>query len=210
MARIPVEHKGGGGWWKWLLALLVLAAGIWILVEALDTDEPGIAEAPVEGVEPAPVLPPQDAPIMDLATLTNAPDAATYYGRDLQLNDLYVTRVVSDGTFFVCSAEAGAQGEPTTGMAGEHPCTTGEVLVVLDENASAGPTPPPGTAVEGAANVNEGQMVAITDGRVSPFQSTQADAWGLDQEEMGLAADDEFYIEANGVNILQQGVASAM
>lgn len=44
MAKIPVEKdSSGGGWWKWLLGLLLLAGLIWLIVSALDTDDPDMA-----------------------------------------------------------------------------------------------------------------------------------------------------------------------
>ena len=53
MAKIPVEKESGGGWWKWLLALLLLGLLIWLLIGLFDTDEAGVAEGTeVEQVTP--------------------------------------------------------------------------------------------------------------------------------------------------------------
>lgn len=204
MAHIPVEKNTGGSWWKWLLALLVIGGLIWIVAEAVDTDDP----QPVTVTEPVPVEPTPAGPqaggvITDLATLTNAPAAADLYGRELQVNNLYVTRVVSDQAFFVCSTEAGTPGQPVgeTGATGTDPCISEEVLVMLDEQAGAGPTPPPGTDVEGAVDVNEGQLVTIRDGRVEPFEQAQAEAWGLARNEIQRLSQEGFYIRAEEVNI---------
>lgn len=199
MTRIPAEEKNNNAW-AWILGLLLIGGAVWAIVALTGEEEP----APV-AVEPAPVEPPAGPIVMDLATITTASNLADFFGRELQINNLYVTRVPSDQAFFVCSAEVGTPGqpvgEPNTQGAAADPCTTEEVLVVLDENPGAGPTPPPGTAVEGAVNVNPGQMLTITDGQVAQYNRTEADAWGLDQEAITLASEDEFYIEANSVNV---------
>lgn len=45
MAKIPVEKESpGGGWWKWLLGLLLLGGLIWLIVALFDTDEPDVAD----------------------------------------------------------------------------------------------------------------------------------------------------------------------
>lgn len=207
MARIPAEKENGSNWWGWLLALLILAGGVWLVTALIGGEEEPVADVPE--VVPAPVEPPAGATVMDLATITTASTVADFFGRELQINNLYVTEVASDKAFFVCSTETGTPGGPiTTNAGGDTPCTTEEVLVVLDENPGAGPTPPPGSAVEGAVNVNPGQMLTIQNGRIGEFNRTQADQWGIGGDALALAEEDEFYIEANDVNITaEQGTA---
>jgi hypothetical protein len=56
MAKIPVEKEtGGGGWWKWLLGLLLLGLIIWIIWGLVDDDDMEVgenAEPNVENVTP--------------------------------------------------------------------------------------------------------------------------------------------------------------
>jgi hypothetical protein len=126
MANIPVERDTSRPWWIWLLGLLLLALLIWLLVELLsDDDDAELATVdPVEEVTPVAPAPVADA--------------------EMDLSNLYVTRVTGDRTFYVSPSADN---------------TTEEMLVVLDQNMS-----PDVGGIEGQVDINAGQMVDLSDG----------------------------------------------
>lgn len=54
MADINLEERRRARWGPWLLGLVLLVLGIWVVAELLDTDEVPVAEEGIEVLEPAP------------------------------------------------------------------------------------------------------------------------------------------------------------
>ena len=150
MANIPVEKRSTGiPWWAWLLGALLLALLLWFLLSLGDDDDAVVADDPIEAVtEP-----------------------------ELDLSEVYVSRVVGDNTFFV-TPDAGSGAE---------------TLVYLEEE------PTPGDATEGRYDVTEGQRLSIT-GSMEPVGDTDLSAWGLTPDQTALVGDE--YVRATSLTIL--------
>lgn len=158
MANIPVERTSTGvPPWLWLVGALLLGLLAWFLIETFGDNEEGeIAEDNTEVVAPPVVA-------------------------DMDLSDVYVTRVVGDNTFFVASTPGGSD----------------ERLVYLEEEAEAG------NGAEGRYDVTEGQHLSIT-GSMEP---TPADItpWGLTDEQANGVGDQ--YIRATSLTVLDDAMA---
>lgn len=157
MANIPVERSDGGlPWWAWLLGLLALLLIGSLLLSQCDNEEDDVVETDVTVVDD------------DVSTAGDF--------TDLDLSDVYVTRVVGDNTFFV---------SPTRGG-------TDETLVYIEEEAT------PGTATEGRYDVTEGQHLSIT----GTMASTPADLtpWGLTADQATTVGDQ--YVRATSLTVL--------
>ena len=157
MAHIPVEKKSNVLAWliPALLLALLIGAGIWMFTrddDVVDTQETAVVVAtdeapPTDVVAPAVVdTPPpvaQEAltePITTLALLKDrSPDELV--GKKVRIDQLEVTRVVGDKSFYV--KPAGSMDGPT-------------VFVFLDEQ------PTPNTAKEGRYDVNAGDKLTLT------------------------------------------------
>jgi len=127
MAEIPVQRRGGIPWWGWLLlALLAVALLIWIFNDN-DDDEVAVLDQPAVVATGA---------ITSIATVLGA-DGQALVGREVQLDDVTVQRVVGDRGFFV------------------GPDATHSVFVVLDQ------VPTPGTPTEGRYDVTPGQVIDV-------------------------------------------------
>ena len=85
MANIPVERRGGGMWWLWLLlGLLVVGLLAWLLIAAMGGGRPRATTDPaVRGAAPASVT---------LATLARDPEE--YYGKTVTVSG-EITDIVS-------------------------------------------------------------------------------------------------------------------
>lgn len=190
MADIPVERRSGGGWWKWLLGLALLALVIWLVAELANTEE-GVDETvedPTEQTEEQPIgeATPGGAegPITSLAAITTTANQEDVVGRDVRLSNLNVTSVVGDGAFYVSADNDDEQ-----------------VLVVLDEGTQvetgdAGADT--GAGSDGQINVNEGQAISTLEGAVERMDEAALSERGLDNTQ---AADEAFYIQAERISI---------
>ena len=107
MAKIPVEKEtGGGGWWKWLLGLLLLGLLIWLIWAWVDDDDLEVAEdteADIETVEPPPTpeTAAEGAAAMSLAAILNNPDQ--YVGEPFPATEVTVAqnREITDRGFWI-------------------------------------------------------------------------------------------------------------
>ena len=103
----------------------------------------------------------------------------------LDLSDVYVTRVVSDRAFYV------APGENQTGT---------ETLVILNQDLSPG-TP----GIEGQVDVNDGQRLNLSAGRMEPIGDENLADLGLsDAEATAVSAGaDVVRIDGGAVQVLE-------
>lgn len=154
MATIPVEKKSGFPIWALLLGLLLLALLIWFIATRNDDDT-----AATDTTEDVVVLP-----------------AAT----SLDLNDVWVTRVVGDNTFFVSSDSAGTE----------------ETLVYIEEAT-------PGT--EGRHDVAPGQHIALT-GAMMPVGDQDLTVWGLSTDQASMMTPASQYVRASALTVLSGAV----
>lgn len=108
----------------------------------------------------------------------------------LDMSNLYVTRVTGDRTFFV------APSEDQAGM---------ETLVILDQNASPGA---PG--VEGQVDINPGQRVSLTGGRMEPMGDADLAGMGIPDADLNaMTADSEIIrVDGGNVSILEDDMAA--
>lgn len=190
MAKIPVERTSGGGWWKWLLGLLLLALVAWLVFEALEPDDDvdGLAVGDTVGVVEMDTEPLADGPITDVTTLFTAADRRALVGRQVELAGMHVLDVVGDSVFYV---------SPTPGTAVE----PGNRVIIagLDEVI---PSPPPD--VEGRYDVTAGQVVTLY-GTVEAIAQEQPAAWGITEQEAGdMLARDQIYVRVQRLEITQQ------
>ena len=102
----------------------------------------------------------------------------------LDLSDVYVTRVTGDRTFYVAPSEADS---------------ANETLVILDQEASPGA---PG--IEGQVDINPGQRVSLTGGRLEPLGDMDLAGLGLSDDEANMmtSTTDVVRVDGNAVEIL--------
>ena len=174
MANIPVERTSGTPWWLWLLGLLLLLALIFFLIEAFDDDDDEVVvDDPIEDVDPV-----EDVdPIEGADPVVAAPVTETA----LDLSSVYVTRVTGDRTFFVAPSEAMADNE---------------TLVILDQSMSPG-----AEGIEGQVDINDGQTINLTGGRMEPLGDMSLAGMGLDDDEAGMMGPDTQVIRVDGGDV---------
>ena len=216
MARIPVERREGGGtpWWLWLIGAVLLIGVIWLLAEAFtgrDEVDVGVTDPPVvtdQGVATGPA-------ITTPSTLFEAPDARALAGRPVELADMRVEEVVDGNVFWVTAtgleedrrllvAVTGQQAPGQPGVApgtppGTAPPGAEPGVTAPDATAPGAATPgvtqPGQPGVEGVTDVQVGQVVTIY-GYVRELETTEADAWGLTQQQMQDFQDQQIYVDA--------------
>lgn len=197
MANVPIERKSGGNsWWVWLLVLALIAGAIWLFADGFNTEveDPIALEEPMtpgmgsdldsemgSGLE-------GDAtgPITDASMIMGTSDASTIAGRQVDLQNMRVTRVVSDRGFFIVPADGGDQQE---------------IFVRLDEEPTT-----PGTNVEGRVNVNEGQIIALR-GVVQQFNEQDATTLGVSEADVSAIQDDDLWVMAEEIDIAAGGTS---
>lgn len=168
----------------WLLGLLVLVLVIWLLAEFFSTDGEERGTTQPEQVE-------QEATtessamatggvITDAAVLLNAEDPRQLAGRAVELSSMNVTSVTGDSTFYVTSEGSDRR-----------------FLIALNEVI---PSLPEG--VEGRYDVTEGQVIDIS-GHVRALSNYEPDAWGISEQEAQPMMDDQIYIRAQSLTIVE-------
>ncbi len=182
MANIPIERKGGTPWWTWLLALLAAIALIWFLSD-LFMDDPDEVDDLGENVEvmEEPAVNDVDA---NTGLLTSAAllldNPTTYVGREVEFENMRVTSVVGDSTFYASPVEGDVDRR---------------FFVVLDEERT------PGTSgIEGRYDVNAGQLLTIY-GTVRRLGQSDPAMWGITGDESQRMMDDAIYIRAQRLDI---------
>lgn len=191
MAKIPVEKESSGTpVWAWILGLLVLVALTWLTVSLLNNDEtaadiePDVSEqveAPAPDTDAA--APAAGGTFTSLAAIINADSDEALAGREVDLSNAYVTRVVGDSVFYVASSE-GAGNE--------------RLPVALDEVV---PHQPEG--VEGRYHIQEGQTIEIA-GTLRTLDQPMAEVWGITGEEAEAIQNHDLYIRAQRLNIIEE------
>ena len=101
----------------------------------------------------------------------------------LDLSDVYVTRVTGDRTFFVAPSEGSSD----------------ETLVILDQTASAAP------GIEGQVDINPGQRVSLTGGRLEALGDMSLAGMGLSDADANAITptDDVIRVDGTAVEILE-------
>jgi hypothetical protein len=199
MTNIPIEKKKGVPWWVWLLIVLLVLAGAWLLFGLLNDDDSDVAVADEgssvtetdtatgeedENEDAATgdgAGPTQTGPITDLTAVFGAADAASLVGRQVQLDEpVLVQSVVGDATFWV------------------GPSQDQQVFVFLEENAdAAGP--------EGLVDVNEGQRVLITGTaeQLPPIEQARQQ-FDLSEQNSATLDGEQIYLRAQQVEVVQE------
>jgi len=144
MAEIPVEKKSSMAWLWWLLLLAGLAALLWWAFAANDVD--GDLEEDLVDVDAVETTANDDMDVDNLPTnadgqtvltgLAGLANIGNVIGRDVELVDVPVNRVVGDEAFTIGEGD-------------------NETLVMFDEY------PTPNTPMEGHVDVNPGSNVTL-------------------------------------------------
>lgn len=172
MAEIPIKKKKASIWpWLILGALALIAVlAIWAAVDENDATE--FQGEEVAAVEDERAVEMAAVPITTTAALTaSTPDSLD--GKELRIDQMQVTRVVGDRTFYV------------TGQDGDR-----QFLVVTDEPA----------ATAGTAPVAEGQTVRII-GTVEQPEEADANTLQLTEQEAQAMRSDELYLRAQKLDV---------
>ena len=152
MAEIPVEKKSSLAWLPWLLLAAGLLAVAWWFIAENDREIAASQDAPEEtypagsdttGMAADEELRSNAQGQTILTGMTGLESLGTMIGRDVELSDVAVNRVVGDEAFTI--------GEGTR-----------ETLVMFDEART------PNTAMEGNVDVNPGSRVTVS-GNVRAF-----------------------------------------
>jgi hypothetical protein len=104
-------------------------------------------------------------------------DDAVSTAGTMDMSGLYVTRVTGDRTFFVAPTE----GSPD------------ETLVILDQNMS-----PDAPGIEGQVDVNAGQIVDLSGGRMEPLGDENLAGMGLSDDEASMMTPSTEVIRIDG------------
>ena len=99
----------------------------------------------------------------------------------LDMSNLYVTRVTGDRTFFVSASE--------NDMANE-------TLVILDQEPS-----PSVSGIEGQVDINPGQRVSLSQGRMEPLGDMNLAGMGLSDDDANTITPTTDVIRVNGENV---------
>ena len=180
MARIPVEKQTGTGWWKWLLALLLLAVLVWLLVELFDTDEPEIVEEEAVGVveEPAATTPEPMAGATGVTFGEILANSNEYIGDPFPRTEVSVAEVPTDRGFWI--EEDGQR----------------LFAVIID------------VPQEEPKDINPGQTLSIEDGTLrAPSYLGQLAGRPLDQDTQNIAEQQEIFlvVDERYIDILEGG-----
>lgn len=184
MAYIPVEKKKSGLGWLIPVALLALLAvgAVWLIAELTDDE--------VEEVETAYMAPTTETttttasvPTTTSSTLMLTPvsmpttSVSDLVGRSVNVDNMKVTRVVGDKSFYVVPTDESS---------------TEEIFVYLDE------VPTPDTPTEGRYDVNAGDKLTImgTIKRIKGNKFMEKDDM-LTKKEMESMSDDVLYFHAD-------------
>lgn len=192
MAHIPIERKSGGSWLPWLLGLLLLVGGVWVVAELVDGDDElervetageveGLTTSDDTRYEADRMTPTGE--ITSLSALLSATATENMVGRRVNLTNVQVGKVIGDASFFLR-----AQG------------TDSNILVFLDEVMNV----PPKT-VEGRYDVNQNQQISILQGTVRAVDNATLQDWDLDESDMERVKKQRFYIHADKLDILERG-----
>ena len=172
MAEIPIKKKKASIWpWLILGALALIAVlAIWAAVD--DDDEAEMRGEEVAAVEDERIADVPAGAITTTAALTaSTPDLLD--GKELRIDQMRVTRVVGDRTFYVAEPNGDRQ-----------------FLVVTDEPA----------ATAGSAPVSEGQTIRII-GTVEQPQEADANTLQLTEQEAQAMRGDQLYLRAQQLDV---------
>ncbi len=190
MANIPVERTEGGGWWKWLLALLLLLALIWLVMELFD-DEPDAdeivgAEDNVGLIDDVEIGDDDIEPLTEVDYLYDDYDEAAgrvEIGQEVDLDDVPVLSVVGDSAFFVGDNDGR------------------RVLVVL-ENLGESQTGAGGS--DGVFDINEGMILDI-DGEVVRYMQGERGTWQVPDSERERMLRQGLFVRVDSPNDIEIG-----
>ncbi len=177
MANIPVEKKSGFPWWLLLLGLLLLGLLAFFLWPNDDVDE--VYEDEVVQVDP--VEPVSTGLITSWAELQNVAERRNLVGREVAIDDLVVTRVSGDSTFFV-APEMNTEDRD-------------RLFVVLrnmgeDERGAMGR--------DGRYNVDEMDKMTLR-GTIMSLNPSDPDAWALNTTDADMVRAGNVYVAASNL-----------
>lgn len=187
MAKIPVEKKGGGSIWPWILGALLLAALIFLLVSLLGDDEEEVEPVAADTTEVVDPGLAATGAITSLATLTSTQDKSQLVGREVDLEGMRVESVVGDSSFFAVPSEGGNQ----------------RLLVVMQGMGETGDPAGEPVGADGEYNVDEGDMVDVQ-GTIEEFTQTIGEQSGVTGADMERVLTDGIYLNANSLNVMEQ------
>lgn len=169
--------RRGIPWWVWLivaaLIAILLIALLWPLLTG--NNRAGTAATPSPSPVGSPAAP--GTPVADLLIIVDAPEPTDLVGRRVELTGVEVQSVVGDTTFWV------------------GPSADQQVLVVLEEDESAGP-------VEGQVDVEAGQTVSITGiVRELPSVDDAKQRWQLSDDAAAELEGEEVFVRAQRVEV---------
>jgi hypothetical protein len=170
MANIPIEKKGGGfPLVPVIVGVLVLLALLFFLARGCDDNNPATPDGLIEDTltqDPDAGLGPNDGLAAPFASVddifADTTQLATYGGRSVRLNDVRVTSVVGDSTFYVQSNDGR------------------RLFVVLEGMGEDEPGGPP----DGQAAIREGQTLDL-EGTLE--QNTDFGRYGLSGSDLEAA-----------------------
>lgn len=137
MTNIPIKQKKGVPWWVWLLVVLAILVGLWLLLAILDSDDDVDVANPAEPVTATVAATTDPKLVTDLLIIVDTDDPDSLVGRRVKLESVAVQSVVGDKTFWV------------------GPSKDQQLFVFLEEKVDP-------AGAEGQVDVNEGQQVTIT------------------------------------------------
>lgn len=238
MAQIPIEerkrHSGGSNIWKWLLALVVVGLLVWLVASLVDTgpeddlaalddsdqietldgdtyDEDGAIGTREQGQMDDDVMSqPTTGPVNSIATLENGTSPQQMAGADVQLTDVRIERVLSDGAFLVSATTQSATPDEQMGMEQDR-MTDSEMG--MERRMDSGqmdrqPTQTDHTALivvdgmqQSMDDIAEGQHISMLGGTVMMADAAAMEERAIESEE---AMDDGYFILAEQLDVAQR------
>ena len=207
MAEIPIKKKSSVWPWIIIAAIIAGALILWAALGDDEADyaetefEPAptyVETEPIEPIEPmgevegeqpqeqaaaepSPMAVPEDVDTLE-GPVTSAEALKTIRpgaldGKELRLEEMKVTRVVGDKTFYVSTSDGDR-----------------EFFVVLDEERT------PGTPTEGRYDVTQGQTVTIQ-GTVEEMNDADVESFDLTEQEAQAMRGDQLYLKAQQLDV---------
>jgi hypothetical protein len=197
MARSREKRKSGGSGWIWLfVALGLIAMGVFLF---LDFGEDRVDEETAEAMEDTSgaVQEPQTGRITNFSTLRSMQNPETLVGRWVELDSVYIARVVSDSVLLVSFPMASSTAPADRIPIDRTPAVRAPSGVPYDTTAGRGMlvvlTGGEATATRGA--VQQGQTIVLR-GQVERLRPQELSRLGLAPPDSERVADQHVYLRA--------------